>query len=245
VFERSLLDSSPPRRTMPLAYLVESALLGVLVLAPLINTRALTLSELRNTWTLFIPPPPPGPPPGQRRAAPPNAARHTPASGKLHAPPLIPDRIVKYVDEPAPPPQPDIGVRGGLIFGLAGRGDPVMHDILARTTFPPPPSHATTKAREPIRVRRGGQVIAAKAIYHPAPDYPQLAQRTHVQGIVRLEAVIATDGTIQGLRALSGHPLLIGAAMEAVSRWRYQPTLLNGEPVEVVTEIDVTFKLAD
>jgi protein TonB len=66
-----------------------------------------------------------------------------------------------------------------------------------------------------------------------------------IQGTVRLEAIIGTDGTIQQLKVLSGHPLLVKAAVEAVSRWRYQPTLLNGEPVEVVTDVDVNFTLAD
>jgi protein TonB len=66
-----------------------------------------------------------------------------------------------------------------------------------------------------------------------------------IQGTVRLEAIISKDGTIQDLHTVSGHPLLIKAAIEAVSRWRYQPTLLNGEPVEVVTEVDVNFTLAE
>jgi protein TonB len=77
------------------------------------------------------------------------------------------------------------------------------------------------------------------------PDYPPLARMARIQGTVRLEAVISTDGRIQNLRVLAGHPLLVNAALEAVARWRYQPTLLNGEPVEVVTEIDVNFTLAE
>jgi protein TonB len=77
------------------------------------------------------------------------------------------------------------------------------------------------------------------------PDYPPLARMARVQGTVRLEAVISTDGRIQDLRVLAGHPLLVNAALEAVARWRYQPTLLNGEPVEVVTEIHVNFALAE
>jgi len=66
-----------------------------------------------------------------------------------------------------------------------------------------------------------------------------------IQGAVRLEAVIGTDGTVQNLKVLAGHPLLVKAATDAVSRWRYQPTLLNGEPVEVLTEVLVTFNLAE
>ena len=64
-----------------------------------------------------------------------------------------------------------------------------------------------------------------------------------IQGTVRLDALIATDGTVTGLKVVSGHPLLVKAALEAVERWRYRPTLLNGQPVEVETEIDVNFAL--
>ena len=66
-----------------------------------------------------------------------------------------------------------------------------------------------------------------------------------VQGTVRLEAVINTEGTVESLRVVSGPPLLVKAAFEAVSQWRYQPTLLNGEPVEVTTEIEVNFTLGE
>jgi len=88
-------------------------------------------------------------------------------------------------------------------------------------------------------------VEQAKLIFQPKPEYPQLAKMARIQGVVRLEAIISKDGTIQDLKTLSGHPLLIKAAYEAVQRWRYQPTLLNGEPVEVVTEIDVNFTLSE
>jgi protein TonB len=245
VFERSLLDSSSLRRTMPLAYLLELAMVGSLVLAPLINTRALTGNELRAIWsTILPPPPPPGPSPGERPSPHTSAQHRISIPHTLQVPPVVPTFVGTVIDLSSPPPQAEIGVPGGLDFGPAGRTDGVIGGLLAGT-IPPPPAHAAIRTREPIRIRQGGKVVAAKAIYQPAPDYPQLAQITHVQGIVRLEAVIATDGTIQDLRALSGHPWLVGAATAAVSRWRYQPTLLNGEAVEVVTEIDVTFKLAE
>ena len=76
-------------------------------------------------------------------------------------------------------------------------------------------------------------------------EYPPLAKMARIQGTVRLEAIISKDGTIQDLKVIQGHPLLVKAALEAVQRWRYQPTLLNGEPVEVVTEIDVNYTLAE
>jgi protein TonB len=66
-----------------------------------------------------------------------------------------------------------------------------------------------------------------------------------IEGDVEFEAIISTAGTIEELTVLKGHPLLVKAAFEAVRQWRYQPTLLNGQPIEVVTEITVNFKLAE
>jgi protein TonB len=73
------------------------------------------------------------------------------------------------------------------------------------------------------------------------PVYPPLAKQARIQGVVLLEAVISKDGAIDNLRVISGHPLLTQAAIDAVKQWRYKPTLLNGEPVEVVTTITVNF----
>jgi protein TonB len=88
--------------------------------------------------------------------------------------------------------------------------------------------------------------VAARIISQPKPEYPELAGITGPQGTVRLEAIIDRDGTLKNLRVLSGPPLLDRAAVEAMAQWRYKPTLLNGEPVvEVITEIDVNFALAD
>jgi TonB family protein len=91
------------------------------------------------------------------------------------------------------------------------------------------------------RVRVGSRAQAAKLTFQPQPDYPVTAQSAHIQGTVRLEAVLAKDGAVTSLRVLSGHPLLAESAEKAVARWRYQPTLVDGNPVEVVTEVDVDF----
>jgi protein TonB len=94
------------------------------------------------------------------------------------------------------------------------------------------------------RIKIGGSVQQAKLIRQPRPVYPPLAKQARISGTVQLSAVIAKNGTIQELKAVSGHPLLIPAALEAVRQWVYQPTLLNGEPVEVQTTIDVNFTLS-
>jgi periplasmic protein TonB len=93
-------------------------------------------------------------------------------------------------------------------------------------------------------VRLGGDVQAAKIIRRVMPVYPQLARAARVQGTVQLVGMIAKDGTIVKLQVISGHPLLIAAAVEAVRQWVYRPTLLNGEPVEVIAPIEVHFTLA-
>ena len=80
-------------------------------------------------------------------------------------------------------------------------------------------------------------------IYRVQPIYPALAQAGRVQGVVVLRAVISRAGTIENLQVLSGHPLLTNAAIAAVRQWRYRPYVLNGEPVEVETQVTVNFIL--
>jgi TonB family protein len=93
------------------------------------------------------------------------------------------------------------------------------------------------------RIRMGGTVEAAKLINRVQPVYPMEARKAHIQGTVRLHVIVQKDGTIEELEVLSGHPMLLQSAIDAVSQWRYAPTLLNGEPVEVDTTVDVIFSL--
>jgi len=95
------------------------------------------------------------------------------------------------------------------------------------------------------RIRVGGNVKAANLVRQVKPIYPKSAQNAGVEGTVHLQGIISADGTLQGLRVVSSNDRdLANAALEAVSQWRYQPTLLNNEPVQVLTEIDVEFKLS-
>lgn len=96
-----------------------------------------------------------------------------------------------------------------------------------------------------MRIRVGGLVMAAKLIQNPPPVYPPLAKQARIQGVVRLEALVGPEGEVKALRVVNGHPLLTQAALEAVRQWTYQPTLLNGKPVEVQTTVDVNFTLAE
>lgn len=95
----------------------------------------------------------------------------------------------------------------------------------------------------PRRIRVGGNVQQVMLLFKPEPVYPEAARAARIQGTVRFAAVIGEDGTVKNLTLLGGHPLLAQAAMEAVQRYRYRPTLLNGAPAEVETEIHVPFVL--
>ena len=95
----------------------------------------------------------------------------------------------------------------------------------------------------PLRIRQAGNVTAASVVYQPAPRYPDKARAEHVEGAVVLHVIINKDGAMKNLEVVSGDPLLVTAAMDAVKQWRYTPTLLNGRAVEVDTTITVTFTM--
>jgi periplasmic protein TonB len=112
-----------------------------------------------------------------------------------------------------------------------------------RTPDAPPMVTTTPRPAPAGAVRIGANVQAANLISAPNPVYPPLAKMARQQGTVRFQATIGTDGTIEDLQVVSGPPLLIPSAMDAVKQWVYKPTLFNGAPVEVSTTIDVNFSL--
>ena len=128
-----------------------------------------------------------------------------------------------------------MGVPGGVAGGSIGG---VLGGVMGGMGAAPPPPKVTQS-----RIKQGGNVQAAKLINRVTPNYPPLARQTRISGTVRLHAIIGKDGSVQSLTLESGHPLLVQAALDAVKQWRYQPTLLNGVPVEVDTTIDVIFTL--
>jgi protein TonB len=163
---------------------------------------------------------------------------HLMDAGKLMQPKVIP-KDIKIIKEDAEPDM-NAGMAGGVPGGVAGgsMGGVLGGVIGGMGGAPPPPRPRQTG---PLRV--GGNVQAARIINRVQPMYPPLARQTRISGTVRLHAIIGKDGTIQQLEVISGHPLLQQAALDAVRQWRYQPTLLNTEPVEVDTTIDVIFSL--
>jgi len=97
----------------------------------------------------------------------------------------------------------------------------------------------------PTRIRVGGNVQAANLIKKETPIYPPTAKQARIQGVVRFTVTIAKDGTVQDIQLVSGHPLLVPSAQAAVWQWQYKPILLNGQPVEVVTTVDVNYTLME
>jgi protein TonB len=166
------------------------------------------------------------------------------------APKSIPKKVMEIKEEELPPASGGGGVVGGVPGGVpGGTAGGVIGGIISSVPTsapppPPPPPSAAKKAVEIQRIRVGGNVQAAKLVRKPIPIYPALAKQARIQGTVRFNAIIGTDGTIRNLQLVTGHPLLVPSATEAVRQWAYQPTLLNGEPVEVSTTIDVNFTLS-
>jgi protein TonB len=232
------------RATLPVAYVFETIIVGVMVLIPLIYTEALPKAQLMTF--LAAPPPPPPPPPPPAAAPPPVHIKHISVEDVMRAPTVIPKTIARVKDEPEPPPNTGaVGVVGGVPGGMPGGSmGGVLGGVIGGALSAAPPPPPPPKPQAPKRIRVGGQVESARLIFQPRPEYPPLAKMARIQGVVRLDAIISKDGSIQDLKVISGHPLLVKAALEAVQRWRYQPTLLNGDAVEVATEIDVNFTLA-
>jgi periplasmic protein TonB len=224
------------RATVPMAYALEVFMVGVAALVPLIYTQALPGPIRMFT---FLPTLSRG---GHQAAQPPHGAtHHVREVDVLMTPSRIPDSIPHFAPEVPKPPDTGVGIFG-IPKGPGGGQDPVLISILSPNAGPPPPSPKPAAIK---RVTRTSTVEAAKAIYTPSPVYPHLAIIARVQGTVRIHAIIGADGTVQELRVISGNPLLVNAARYTVATWRYQATLLNGEPVEVETEIDVKFILSN
>jgi periplasmic protein TonB len=211
-----------------LSAIVQTLILGVMILIPLIYTEALPKGML-NTF-LVAPAPPPPPPPPQPIVKAVKAPKIINIQ-KMVAPTVIPKNISIVKDE-----APVIYTNSGGVEG--GTGDVLGGLVGGGPSAPPPPKPVT-----PSRIRVGGNVEAASLTNKVTPQYPPIAKTAHVSGTVILHAIISKDGSIQELQYVSGPPLLMKAAMDAVKEWRYKPTMLNGEPVEVDTTIDVVFTL--
>jgi periplasmic protein TonB len=208
----------------------------VLILIPLIYTQALPKAMMATLLVAPPPPPPPPPPPQAVKVETVKPVVRLITAGKLLQPRAIPKNVVVFKEAALPPePPPGAGVFGGVDSLLGGLGEGATGVAPPPPPPPPPPKITRTKV--------GGNVQAAKIIARPNPIYPALARQARIQGKVVLHAIIDKQGRVSQLEVVSGHPLLVKAALDAVQNWRYQPTVLNGEPVEVDTTIDVNFVL--
>ncbi|HXM42363.1 MAG TPA: TonB family protein [Bryobacteraceae bacterium] len=235
--------------TVVASFIGQIAVIGLAILVPLVSTERLPHGH--SLGDLFMPPEPPRAlphrPPQAANAKQTNMVPPQLTIKGLVLPTRIPDKPTIIQDpELDPAASVGVGVPGG--FGDSnGSGNGVIDSLLAKgPAKPPPPTQEVKQTGPPTpppRIRLGGKVEESKLISGPRPVYPPLARQARVSGTVRLEAVISRDGTILNLRAVSGHPLLIPAAVAAVQKWVFRPTYLNGEAVEVATQIDVNFML--
>jgi periplasmic protein TonB len=239
MFEDSLLESTGRIKTKTgyttlLSFVIQVAIIGILVLIPLIYTEALPAKAMMTM--LVAPPPPPPPPPPPAAVVKVQKITTEIVDGALRQPTKIPEKIKKIVEEEAPPPAVSTGVPGAVGGVPGGSMGGVLGGVLSA-------ANSTAPRVQPTKVRISSGVAAGRVINKVQPTYPPIAKSARVQGKVVLQAVISKNGTIENLKVVSGHPMLTQAAIDAVSRWRYQPYILNGEPVEVETNVEVTFTL--
>ena len=244
MFEDSLIESGGKLRTKrgrftTVAFILEIMILIVMVLIPLVFTEALPRTQLL-TFLVAPPPPPPPPPPA---AAPVHVVKQIQTdivNGQLRTPTKIPQKVQMIKEDEAPPPvMASTGVVGGVPGGVPGGSmGGVIGSVLSSTPV------AVPKIATPQRVRVSSGVQSGLLVRKVNPTYPPLARQARIQGVVILQAQISKDGNIENLQLISGHPMLAPAAIEAVKQWKYKPYLLNGEPVEVETQVQVNFTLA-
>jgi protein TonB len=245
MFEQTFVQSQAQTRrpwTVAVSLSIQVFVIAILLLIPLLHPETLGVPPPRQSHlisTLIIQPPLPR----QVVASPHAATISTPVAARpfVYLPPSSHPTAGPQVEAPSIEPEstgwsgpPSTGFGTSMATVTQLPPAPVVKPAPVQTAVKPAPTG-------PIRVSEG--VEGARLIYSPHPVYPPIAKTVRSQGVVKLEAIIAADGSIRNLKAVSGPPLLIEAALSAVRQWRYNPTLLNGVAVEVLTEIDITFTL--
>ena len=226
------------------SFLINCLAILIMLAVPLMFTEELPKAQLL-TFLVAPPPPPPPPPPA---AAEVRVVKQIQTdllnTGGLRTPSRIPQKVQMIKEEEAPPPMAASGgVVGGVPGGIPGGqlGGVIGSVISSTSSLAAVPKFIPAT---PTRIRISGGVTKGLLIQRMEPTYPTLARAARVQGDVILSAVIDTNGQIQNLQLVSGHPMLVPAAIAAVKQWRYKPYLLNGQPVEVETTITVIFTLS-
>jgi protein TonB len=246
MFEDTLIESQGKIKTRRgwttlISFALEAIAIGIMVLIPLMFTQALPTEKL--VATLVAPPPPPPPPP------PPSAAKETPSEPKpvthevnpeaLRVPTKIPKKVDMTQEQGSVAAPSVAGVVGGTPGGVAGGQ---IGGVIGGVLGSVPASIPKAPPSQRVRVSQG--VVAGLLVHQVKPEYPPAAKASHVEGVVTLHAIIGKDGAVKQVQVLGGPPLLARSAEDAVKQWRYKPYVLNGQPVEVDTNITVNFKLA-
>jgi periplasmic protein TonB len=223
--------------TAALSFAIQIAAVAVLLLVPLLTMQG--LPPLQWTTALSVPPPPP-------RPAPRTLARDSDVSvsnirgHQLMMPTSVP-REIAALNETEPPPA--LEFLGGS--GVPGAtGSPESGGGLPFGTGPSTGALPVLSLPPVVRPVRVSHMMEGNLIHRVQPDYPALARQARIQGTVILRAIIDRDGRIGNLQLVSGHPMLVQSAIDAVRQWRYRPYVLNDQPVEVETQITVNFTLA-
>lgn len=212
---------------------LETAVIAGMLLWPLMTPAVLSPQPILAPVPIFHSAPRSSPEPA-RQVEHPAPRRPNSTLAVLLQPPSIPPHIVASPDAEPPIAYETVGpaMPGGPGTGIGG--DASEPTPTARPESNPRPSR-------PIPI--SGGVMNALLIHRVQPDYPLAARMMRLAGTVQLRAIIGTDGTVQNIEVVSGHPILVKAAIEAVQQWRYQPTRLSGKPVEVETVITVQFQM--
>jgi periplasmic protein TonB len=248
MFADSVLEFGVQRKRKFLAtgtsFVLNCLAIMLMLAVPLMFTEELPKAQLL-TFLVAPPPPPPPPPPA---AAPVRVVHQIETdmlnNGALRTPTKIPQKVQMIKEDEAPPPMnAGGGVVGGVPGGIPGGqlGGVIGSVISSTSSLAAVPRFVPAT---PTRIRISQGVTRGLLIHREEPTYPALARAARVQGDVVLSAVIDTNGQIQNLQLVSGHPMLVPAALAAVKQWRYKPYLLNGQPVEVETTITVIFTLS-
>ena len=252
--EAILEQTSVHQRRSPLDWVVSFvfhiAFVGLFIILPMFFTNGLDVQNLNLTFlaapaTPMAPPPPPLGSPAIPHTA--HAAHsgmfHTFVPEKLTAPSFIPKAIAKPANDSNGLEETAFGVPGGVPGGIpGGMVGGVPGGVLGGTLkgVAPPSAPIAEGPRKPVRV--GGEIKQPKLLYGPEPVYPILALQTHISGVVVIDAIIDEKGNVTSEKALSGQPILIPAALEAVARRKYEPTVLDGEPTPIDLRVEVAFR---
>jgi protein TonB len=246
MFDQTFVNTHAHTRrpwTVVASLTLQTGLVGLIILLPMLHPEMLKPKPLE--MAIYLPMrATPQPPPELRTPQRAANVSHRLFTGPpvLTVPRNIPTHANMIADDA--PSMPMVGaVSGGQFAGIPGMSDALLPARVLPVPEPAPaPVAKPAPPAGPVHVSTGVQ--AARLIFGPKPPYPPLAKAARVQGSVRIQAIIAADGSIRNLRVMSGPPLLVNAALAAVQQWRYQPTMLSGNAVEVITEIDVNFTLS-